>query len=246
MGLWQGTPWITITLTSGPLSSGDVLWGVLADRGRLPAGFVTGHGAAGFLVVGGAATWASSSSSFPDRSSYAYQSVSESSDLSSITASSLSSALNFPFLSLFFSVCVPLPVVSYSPPLMWGRFLLAEAISLRNLYVVSHWWSSPVSVYVLGRSRAAYSLCLSRAINIITQFSKCQLTKTFCYTQNSQWYCFWPTLFTSRTLPFGQWEILMHLMELEVSEAWNNPNIFCLDLVARFLFTLENPHCFLL
>jgi len=34
--------------------------------------------------------------------------------------------------------------------------------------------------------RAAYPLCLSRAINIITQFSKCQLTKTFCYTQNSR------------------------------------------------------------
>jgi len=37
----------------------------------------------------------------------------------------------------------------------------------------------------LGRSRAAYPLCRRRAINIITQFSKCQLTKTFCYTQNS-------------------------------------------------------------
>jgi len=31
----------------------------------------------------------------------------------------------------------------------------------------------------------------------------------------------------------------MRLMELEVSEAWNNHNIFCLHLVARFLFTLE-------
>ena len=42
-----------------------------------------------------------------------------------------------------------------------------------------------VGVYVLGRSRAAYPLCRSRAINIITQFSKCQSTKIFCYTQNS-------------------------------------------------------------
>jgi len=33
-------------------------------------------------------------------------------------------------------------------------------------------------------------------------------------------------------LPFGRWEILMRIMELEVSEAWNNHNIFCLHLVA--------------
>jgi len=37
----------------------------------------------------------------------------------------------------------------------------------------------------------------------------------------------------------------MRLMEFEVSEVWDNHNIFCLYLVARFLFTLENPHCFL-
>ena len=48
--------------------------------------------------------------------------------------------------------------------------------------------NSVTLIYVLGRSRAAYPLCRSRAINIITQFSKCQLTKTFCYTQNSRWY----------------------------------------------------------
>ena len=38
----------------------------------------------------------------------------------------------------------------------------------------------------------------------------------------------------------------MRFMKLEVSEAWNNHNIFCLHLVAQFLFTLENPHCYLL
>jgi len=36
----------------------------------------------------------------------------------------------------------------------------------------------------------------------------------------------------------------MRFIELKVREAWDNRNIFCLHLVARFLFTLENPHSF--
>ena len=89
-------------------------------------------------------------------------------------------------------------------------------------------------------SRPPHSLRLIRRID----FKKKTRKTHFCYTQNSRWYCFWPTLSTSRTLPVGQWEFLMRPMELEVSEAWNNLNISCLHLVAWFLFTLETPIVF--
>ena len=50
MGLWQGTPWITIALTNGLLSSGDVLrGGVLAGRYHFPASLAAERGAACFL-----------------------------------------------------------------------------------------------------------------------------------------------------------------------------------------------------
>jgi len=82
--------------------------------------------------------------------------------------------------------------------------------------------------YVLGRSRA---------INVITQFGKCQLNKTFCYTQNSLWNCFWPTLSTSRTLPFGHWETA----DFEQGENFGKlPQAF--QIIKNMLMTLTTHH----
>ena len=59
-------------ITNGPLSSGNVLrGGVMAGRDRFPAGLAAEHGAGCYFVAGGAPTRASSSSSYPDSSSFA-------------------------------------------------------------------------------------------------------------------------------------------------------------------------------